>query len=274
MTPYYERDGITIYHADCLDVLPTLEAVDHVITDAPYSRDLYLSFRSNKGARGSDGQQSDNHLALANMTIGAVEDVLPAVAPEFVRLALRWTVVFHDAESGHLWRDALGEHYIRAGVWVKPNAVPQISGDRPGQGFESITIAHPPGRKRWNGGGRPAVWTFNAENSQAAGRPGHPCPKPLALMRQLVADFTDPGDLILDAFGGSMTTAVAAYQLGRRCIAIEREERYCEIGAKRLAQMPLPLEAEAPPKRDSSQLAGGFEWMHTVGAGWLEEETA
>jgi site-specific DNA-methyltransferase (adenine-specific) len=45
-----------------------------------------------------------------------------------------------------------------------------------------------------------------------------------------------PGDLVLDPFMGSGTTWVAARDLGRKCIGIEIEERYCEIAVKRLAQ--------------------------------------
>jgi site-specific DNA-methyltransferase (adenine-specific) len=182
--------------------------------------------------------------------IGAIDDILDDVAGEFRRLSKRWIVVFHDAEIGSRWREAFGECYVRAGVWVKPNAVPQMSGDRPGQGFESMTIGHARGRKRWNGGGLPAVWTYLAVNSQAEVRASadHPCPKPEPLMARLVEQFTDEGDLILDPFAGSGTTGVAAKRLGRRCILIEINEAYCEVAARRLSQDALPLYGELPTR--------------------------
>lgn len=227
---------------DCLEVLPTLpdKSVAHVITDPPYSRDLYLRFRSNSRARGvgklGRGLAAPAYLALANQQIGAVDDVVDSVAPEFMRVAARWIVVFHDAESGHLWRAHFGAAHVRCGVWVKPNPVPQISGDRPGQGFESIEIAHRSGRKRWNGGGLPGVWTHNAIQGSFPERQGHdhPCPKPVELMFELVAQFTDQADLVLDCFAGSGTTGVACLRLGRRFIGIEKDPKYAQIARDRL----------------------------------------
>lgn len=81
-------------------------------------------------------------------------------------------------------------------------------------------------------------WTF-------AGIPGndrnHPTQKPEALIRHLTNTTTRPGDLILDPFLGSGTTARVAKDTGRRCIGIEKDERHCETAANRLAQEVLPL---------------------------------
>lgn len=225
--------------ADNADVLPTLpdKSVAHVITDPPYSRDLYLKFRTNakeENPRGFDDGRARRE--MQNGRIGAIDDILESVASQFLRCAQRWVLTFHDVEIGHRWRAAFGPTYVRSGVWVKPNAVPQMSGDRPGQGFECCTIAHKRGRKRWNGGGLPAVWTHFAENSQSTDRAamGHPCPKPLSLMLELVEQFTDPDDLVLDCFAGTATTGVACLRLGRRFLGVERDPQFAAVARERL----------------------------------------
>jgi site-specific DNA-methyltransferase (adenine-specific) len=62
----------------------------------------------------------------------------------------------------------------------------------------------------------------------------HETTKPLWLMRQLIEDSTNEGDMVLDPFGGSGTTAVAAKLLNRKCTIIEKELKYCEIIKERL----------------------------------------
>src|SRR5690606_30894158 len=111
---------------------------------------------------------------------------------------------------------------------------PQFSGDRPAAGFDAITICHPSGRKRWNGGGAHAVWTHPVVINGAGEARVHTTQKPLSLMTQLVSLFSDPGETVLDPFAGSGTTLVAAKNLGRRAIGIELDERYCEVAARRL----------------------------------------
>ena len=69
----------------------------------------------------------------------------------------------------------------------------------------------------------------------------HPNEKPLFLMKRLGTLRSQPGGTIVDQFGGSGTTGRAAKDLLRKCILIEREERYCEIAAQRMAQEVLPL---------------------------------
>jgi DNA modification methylase len=113
-------------------------------------------------------------------------------------------------------------------------------------GYESIVCAHAHGRSRWNGGGKRGVYETVRASTYEHGPALHMTEKPMPLMQALVHDFTDPGDTILDSFAGSGTTLLAAKSLGRKCIGIEREEKYCEVAAKRLRQGALDLFSEQP----------------------------
>ncbi len=70
----------------------------------------------------------------------------------------------------------------------------------------------------------------------------HPTQKPAKLIQRIIIYSTSIGNLILDPFLGSGTTTYCAKKLGRKCIGIEIEEKYCEIAKKRLAQSVMKLE--------------------------------
>jgi DNA modification methylase len=256
MTPYYEDESIRIFHGDCRDILPQLDAVDHVITDPPYSEHVHSKSRA--GARRLTGSVSGGSLDAPSNFARVKEFGFEALTPElrlfaaeqFARLAGRWVLVFSDVESAYFWRRDMSDDahgfdaldYVRTGAWVKVGATPQFTGDRPAAGFEAITICHPRGRKRWNGGGRHAIWRDLWEVPIVLNRSGgdprlHETQKPEPLMAQLVGDFTDPGDQILDAFMGSGSTLAAAKRLGRRGIGIEARESDCEKAARRLERV-------------------------------------
>ena len=234
-----QGDGWELHLGDCLVGMRTLadKSVDVTITDPPYSRDLYARTRTNKGTQREGNRirpASDMaaKLKLASNAIGFIDDMLDDVVEQIMRVTKRWIVVFSDVEISERWRHGFGRWYVRSGAWLKPNPMPQISGDRPAQGFEMATIAHRPGRKRWNGGGRAAAWVV--ATCQGSERPDHPSPKPLALMERLVADFADPDDLVLDPFAGSGSTGVACRQLGRRFLGWELDANYFAIASRRL----------------------------------------
>jgi DNA modification methylase len=65
----------------------------------------------------------------------------------------------------------------------------------------------------------------------------HPCPKSVEEMRFLVRHLTQPGQVVLDPFCGSGTTLVAAAQLGRLYIGVDKDEEYCRVAIKRLARL-------------------------------------
>lgn len=230
-------------------ILPMLAAgsIDHVICDPPYSEHVHS--KSLAGARKTpladgSGRRSKSAISrevdfgFAAMTMAERE----AFADQCERVCRRWALVFSDVESSHLWRGeltAVGMDYCRTGAWIKVGATPQFTGDRPGVGFEAITICHAKGKKRWNGGGAPAVWTHltcidRGSPAQTNNERMHPTQKPLPLMLELVSLFTDPDDLILDPYCGSGTTGVAAIRLGRRFIGIERDPKFAEMARSRI----------------------------------------
>lgn len=160
-----------------------------------------------------------------------------SVAAEIARIAQRWSLTFTDSESASDWMAASGAaglQHVRIGIWIKEGCTPQFTGDRPATGAEAVVISHPPGRKRWNGGGRRAVWTHPIVTGVNAERTEHTTQKPLSLMCELVELFTDPDEVVLDPFAGSGTTGVACLRLGRRFIGIEKNERYWQIACDRL----------------------------------------
>lgn len=235
MQPYYSEGGIEIWHADCRDILPTLGAVDFVLTDPPYAEQTHA------GARTAARQTGDYHkkdpgvlLDFGSFTENQLRECFNLIG----EAAAAWVVSFMDWRhlSAFEQTPPQGLRFVRFGVWVKPNGAPQFTGDRPATGWEAIAIMHREGKKmRWNGGGHHAVWTCNKAHQDSY--PGdHPTVKPLPLVCDLIRLFSDPGGTVFDPFMGSGTTLRAAKDLGRRAIGIEIEERYCEIAARRLSQ--------------------------------------
>lgn len=258
MKPYFENRGVTLYFGDAREILPGLEW-DGVLCDPPYSEHVHRMIGHFAGR--VPGKNAGRPELRDPIEYGCITDeVMDAVAIQFARTK-RWVGVFSDVESTHLWRAALvkaGLRYCRTGSWIKTTHLPQMTGDRPAPGYESITLCHGgEGRMRWNGGGKAGVWAFPSQSgSLVTGQ------KPEPLMRALVRDFTDEGETVLDPFAGSGSTLVAAYQLGRKAIGIEMREEACEIIAKRLehemSQMSLfDIERIAVPNANQRMKSQG-----------------
>lgn len=259
VTPYYDRDGIVIYHGDCRDVLDSgarsriadlREVRDgkaariHVITDPPYESEAHTMGRRAAPPKNAGAEWSASDLSVARpVGFDAMSEELRRVSgQEMAYLATGWILVFCQVEAAMLWRDAICPpgRYVRTQIWRKPDGAPQFAGDRPGMGYESIVTCWGAdlGRTEWNGGGRHGVYVHNVVHDGT----GHQTEKPIGLMRDLVALFTNPGDIIVDPFMGSGTTLRAALDLGRYAVGIELDEGWCEVAAHRMAQMALPLD--------------------------------
>lgn len=227
MTPYYEHKGITIYHADCRDVLPALEGteIDLVLTDPPYGIN---------GGRGSGNRArgKGNYLSSGwNDTPEYVESVCVPVIEWGVKHAKR-TIVTPGNSRLH--------QYLR-----------QLEPDDVG----AFQHAANGGFNRWGPIGINIILYFGKDPragvSQSpssykmlteVNRSIHPCPKPLAAWKWLLNKGSLAGEMVMDPFMGIGTTLVAAKYLERKAIGIEIEERYCEIAAQRLSQESFDFE--------------------------------
>lgn len=205
-----------VLEADCSLVLPALppKSVAHVITDPPFSERVHSGQSRQDGVGGT----APMDLGFAPLT----PDLRSVVAAHSMRVALRWAVIKSDLSGTALWEldlSANGARFTRFGVWWKEGAQPQFTGDRPANGAEGLAIAHAPsdGRMRWNGGGKHARWMHPI----ARGDRVHTTETPLSLWLEIVEDFTDPGDLVLDPFCGSGSLGIACTRLGRRYIGMD-----------------------------------------------------
>lgn len=219
LSPYYEQDGIVIYHSDCREVLSSLAAdsATLAIADIPYGK----VNRDSGGLRGLDKGDADeatfDHCWLAG---------------ELMRLASGSIYFWCGSEQVSSLRAAMVEGGLttRLCVWEKSDPSPMNGEHFWLSALEACVF------------GRKSKATFNefCKSPRFYGpcerNINHPTPKPEWLMNRLINASSLPGDLVIDPCCGSGTTLVSAKVNGRRAIGIDVNESYCEIAAKRLAQ--------------------------------------
>lgn len=239
----------TLHFGNCLDILPTLP-VDHVISDPPYEDELHKAFGSNiVRIDGAHLPRSVNN--LKPLAFAGINGTRSEVAAHCVESSSGWVILFTLAEGVRAWRDdlqAAGAKWDTTCFWIKPDSSPRFNGQGPARGAECfVTCWAGRGHRSWNGGGKRGVYTYPVNS----GRQGeHPTEKPAPLMREIVADFTKPGQTIGDPFMGSGTTGVACLALGRKFIGIEQDERWFDLSCRRIeeAHKQPRLFDEPPPK--------------------------
>lgn len=213
--PYYEDEkaGITIYHGDCREIMPLLPKADLVLTDPPYGIG-YVNCAVN----------------IPNATRFSGVKVIGDDAPFDPSFLLEFSDVI-------LWgANHFKRHLPDGGRWLVWD---KRCGVVPMRDTSDIEIA-------WISGPRKAdrifrhVWDGFLKDSEMGTQRTHPTQKPVPLMAWCLSFFPNAQN-IRDPFMGSGTTLRAAKDLGRKCIGIEIEEKYCEIAARRLAQEVLPL---------------------------------
>jgi modification methylase len=249
MTPYYEQDGITIYHGDCRDVLPLLPLVDLVFTSPPYNKNRRFDgtwqgivTETCKGSRFRGGY-------------GVHTDDMPM--PEYEswqRDTLRalWGVLSDDGAIYYNHKPRI----INGELWMPTTLNPglplrQIVIWDTGAGINFMPGAYIPAHEWIMLFARPSfrfverrasalsdVWRFHPASTK-----DHPAPFPIELAQRAISSTN--AAVVLDPFMGSGSTLLAAQREGRCAIGIELDEQHCETAVRRLSQAVMPLEVVA-----------------------------
>jgi site-specific DNA-methyltransferase (adenine-specific) len=196
----------TLYLGDCLDVLPTLAQVDAVITDPPYG--LGDKWKGGGGTKRSSWKFDPSEAMEwdGDVADGVVD--LAGLAGEVII----WGGNYYPMPPSRCWL-----------IWDKKQNDSWTTGQA---------------EMAWSNLDRPVrVFRFAQCEQASEGEKLHPTQKPLALMKWCIKWVT--GELILDPYMGSGTTGVAAVQMGRRFIGIERDPRYFEIACRRIKQAQM-----------------------------------
>lgn len=213
MTPYYEYDGIRIYHGDCREILTSLPRPGLLLTDPPYGINYIhgaalgpMASRFNNCPVIGDDVPFDPAFLLGFPKVilwggNHFADKLPASRGWLVWDKRCNTVVNDQSDCEVAWTNFMTTARLYYLVW---------------DGFR-------------RGGGE-------KKNPRV-----HPTQKPVDLMKWCMS-FAPEAQSVLDPFMGAGSVLVAAKALGLSAIGIEIDERYCEIAAQRLAQGVLCFE--------------------------------
>lgn len=206
MKPYYEHGGITIYHGDCFQIAPCLPSFDLMLTDPPYG----LAKKMSGGTWG----KADKYAAMWRWDHAPSTEHILGLTSKATH-AVVWGGNYFTVPASRCWLS-----------WSKSNAVRTMA---------AMELA-------WTTMDKPAMeWRGPVSTHDT----GHPTQKPIALISWCLSLFPD-ARTVFDPFAGSGTTGLAAKNAGIQAVLIEREESYCEIAAKRLAQEVLfPAEGAA-----------------------------
>lgn len=246
MKPYFDVAGITIYHGDCMDVMPSLpdEHVDIAVTSPPYNmalspggngRGMYLQSRAGKGERFRDGYGLHNDAMPRDEYDGWQRTCLAEI----------WRVVKAGIFYNNRSRIEHGVLHLPLDLNFGLPLKQWIVWDR-GTGID-VNVRHFCTRHELifvfakpdfalvdhSASGMGDVWNIGMGRDE----PGHPATFPESLPNRCIT--ATGARSVIDPFMGSGTTLIAAQRLGVRAIGIETTERFCEMAATRLAQQPL-----------------------------------
>ncbi|MBP5707507.1 MAG: site-specific DNA-methyltransferase [Alphaproteobacteria bacterium] len=247
-----------ILAGDCIDVMRGIPdaSVDAIFADSPYnlqlgSKTLYRPEDQTAARAVRDSWDSfESSAEYDEFTRKWIAECKRVLKPD----GSFWTIgSYHNIfRIGAIMQD-LGFWILNDIIWVKTNPMPNFRGTRFTNAHETLIWATPrkTGKytfnyetmKKLNGGKQMrSNWDINIclgeeRIKDENGKSLHTTQKPLDLLRRIILASTKPGDIILDPFIGSGTTAAAALELGRNFIGIDRDESYVSAARERVANV-------------------------------------
>jgi site-specific DNA-methyltransferase (adenine-specific) len=221
MSLYYEDETVRLFHGNCLDETEWTNA-DVLVTDPPYGMDW---------VPGNSAYHNGVVPKKADLEMIRNDDSV-TVRDEMLKLwGKRPAIVFGN------WRQPRPPNVKTMLIWHKKGKGPMFLGGNDNIAwypvFEEIYILG----SGFRGPAVPNVYTTNEPRHMQPKIHGHPTPKPVTLMQDLITRC--PDGVIAEPFAGSGATILAARLMGRKVIACEIEEKYCELIAKKMAQQLL-----------------------------------
>lgn len=195
---------------------------DMVFTDPPYN------IASNSKNFAADCSESMKVLSESDWDIGFdLEPALAVLQKHIAENASCYVCASHfTAPIIWAWMEGWADHFSYC-VWAKPNPMPSLSKRHWTWNTELICYATR-GKHIFNfpnEGHALSTWTINKLTEKYV----HPTQKPIAVPATAISHSSNPGDIVLDGFGGSGSTLIACEQLGRTCYMMEIDPKYVQV---------------------------------------------
>lgn len=241
MRPYYQQGEIAIFHGDCREILPSIDA-DMAVVDPPYG-ETSLNWDC----------RTDGWLSLLRVRtfwcFGSLRFFM-RTAGQFDGWRFAQDIVWekHNGSNFHADRfrrvhECVAQFY--RGEWRNLYKSPQLRMDATARSvrrkLRPTHTGHIDAGYYVSEDGGPRLERSVIQVASCHGYAEHPTQKPEPLIERLIAYSCQPDGCVLSPFMDSGTDLVVAKRLGRRAIGIEIDERFCEIAATRLGQQVLAL---------------------------------
>jgi len=222
----------TIFHGDCMEMFRSIApgSVDAVFCDPPYGINFVPTNRKILAIPDKLANDDKPHTEFVPPIVNTVKDGGAVYLCTRFDIAAQWGNAL--ASTGAKVKNPI--------YWIKPlPSQGDVTGDR-GNCVEIVLFAHV-GRHLLRGKREMNAWMLPRPTALS-----HPTPKPVELVRRCIQGSSDPGDLILDPFLGSGTTAVACVLTGRKFIGCEIDEAYFDLACGRIEQAYREIDNRLP----------------------------